>query len=504
MNQIETLDTSELYAAIDLGSNSFHMIIAREDQGQLKVIDKHKEIVRLRCGLDKDKFLSDEIIEKSIVALERFAQLIKNVPAKNIRVVGTNTLRNAKNSRKFLLAARKALGVNIEIVSGKEEARLIYLGVANDLPTSDEQRLVMDIGGGSSEYIIGSKREILNLTSTEIGCVTLTQMFFDKDIITPERMRNAVDYCRQVLRPYRRYLIQLGWDNAYGSSGTIRSIGSVLQANNWSENGITFDGLKTLRGELIKAGSAQDLELAGLKDDRRAVLAGGLAVLIASFEELNIQQLQISNHALREGLILDALGRSTEEDSRVESVKSMQKWLKVDKQQAQQVAQTARSFFNQVHNTWNLHDTEYDYPKLLNWASQLHECGIALSYKRYRNHSAYLVENSEMAGFTDQEKQMLGAMLLNHRGKFCMEAFEQLIEPHNQKLVFLTVLLRLAVRIHRGREQEFPEIWLEVEDENKLFLRFETGWLEDHPLSIMDLEIEAKRLAEAGFELSFS
>lgn len=503
MNQ-QLEDTNNLYASIDLGSNSFHMIVAREADGQLQIIDKHKEMVRLRAGLDKKYNLSKEIIEASAQALERFAQLIKNVPNRNIRVVGTNTLRNAKNSREFLLAARKALGINIDIVSGKEEARLIYLGVSNGLPSSDEQRLVMDIGGGSSEYIIGAKKEILNLTSTEIGCVTLSQMFFEKDIVTPERMRNAVAFCSQALRPHRRYLTQLGWENAYGSSGTIKSIASVLQANGWADKAITLEGLNILRGELIKAGSAQDLELDGLKDDRRSVLAGGLAVLIASFEELQISQLHISNHALREGLILDSLGRATEADSRLASVKTMQKWLKVDRQHADQVAQTARAFFNQVHTIWNLHDTEYDYPKLLSWASQLHECGIAISYKRYRQHSAYLVENTEMAGFSNQEKQMLGAMLLNHRGKFIFEAFEQLIEPHNKKLIFLTVLLRLAVRIHRGRDLEFPEVWLEVEDNYKLSLKFEENWLEAHPLSVIDLEIEAKRLAEGGFKLSFS
>jgi exopolyphosphatase/guanosine-5'-triphosphate,3'-diphosphate pyrophosphatase len=498
-----TSSDNDLYAAIDLGSNSFHMIVAREVHGQLQVVDKHKEMVRLRSGLDEQGNLTEDSVKSALECLARFGQLIKNIPQPNIRVVGTNTLRNARNSREFLIAARKALGINIEIISGKEEARLIYLGVAHGLPRSEEQRLVMDIGGGSTEYIIGHDFSNDHLTSTEMGCVSMTQAYFAEDIITAERMNQAITACRQILRPHRKQLTRLGWDNAYGASGTIKSIGLVLQENQWTDGAITLEGLQKLRGEMIKYGSAQDLSINGLKDDRKPVLAGGLAILIATFEELNIQQMQVSANALREGLVFDTLGRMFAEDSRQVSVNAMQQWMKIDLQQATHVAQTARMLFNQAHNIWQLRDKEYDYPKLLNWASELHECGMAISYKRYRHHSAYLVEQSDMAGFTNQEKQMLAAMMLNHRGKFIKEPFDCLMEPHNQKLIFLTVLLRLAVRIHRGRDLENPDILLVIEDDYSIHLKFDEGWLASHPLSQMDLEIEAKRLEGAGFKLSF-
>lgn len=499
-----TSSDNDLYAAIDLGSNSFHMIVAREVHGQLQVVDKHKEMVRLRSGLDGQNHLSSEAVTSAVECLQRFGQLIKNIPSQNVRAVGTNTLRNADNSRAFLIAARQALGHHIEIISGKEEARLIFLGVVHGLPSSEEQRLIMDIGGGSTEYIIGRGFSNDHLTSTEMGCVSLTNPFFDDDIVTADRINKAVASARQILRPHRRLLTNLGWDSAYGASGSIKSIGVLLQENGWAEGAITLDGLQKLRGEMIKAGSIQNLKLNGLKEDRRPVLAAGLAILIATFEELSIQQMSVSANALREGLVFDTLGRLFAEDSREASVRSMQAWMKVDTQQAHHVAQSARKFFNQAHNVWHLHDNEYNYPKLLDWACELHECGMAISYKRYRHHSAYLIEQSDMAGFTNQEKQMLAVMLINHRGKFIIDAFENLLEPHNKKLIYLTVLLRLAVRIHRGRDLEVPEILLVINEDNAVHLNFEDGWLQSHPLSLLDLEIEAKRLDAAGFKLSFS
>jgi exopolyphosphatase/guanosine-5'-triphosphate,3'-diphosphate pyrophosphatase len=495
---------SDIYAAIDLGSNSFHMIMAREVHGQLQVIDKHKEMVRLRAGLDADMNLNESAFHSAIECLTRFGQLIKNIPSKNVRAVGTNTLRNAKNSRAFLIAARQALGHHIEIIAGKEEARLIFLGVVHGLPRSEEQRLVMDIGGGSTEYIIGRGFSNDHLTSTEMGCVSQSQAFFADDVVTAETMNRAIAGARQILRPHRKILRQLGWDSAYGASGTIKSIGQILQENQWTDGGITLEGLQHLRQALLKAGSVQALKLNGLKDDRRPVLAGGLAILIATFEELGIANMQVSANALREGLVFDTLGRLFAEDSRETSVRAMQQWMRVDVQQAAQVAQTARMLFNQAHNIWQLRDSEYDYPKLLTWSAELHECGMAISYKRYRHHSAYLVEQADMVGFTNQEKQMLAAMLLNHRGKFVQEAFQNLLEPHNQKLVFLTVLLRLAVRIHRGRDLESPDILLVIENQTHIHLNFNDGWLSAHPLSQLDLDIEAKRLESAGFKLTYA
>ncbi len=496
----------KLYAAIDLGSNSFHMIIARESHGQIQIIDKHKEMIRLRAGLDKSGYLTPEAFSSAIECLKRFGQLLKNIPYHQVRAVGTNTLRNAKNSQKFLQEARKALGHGIQIIAGQEEARLIYLGVCHGLPHDDKQRLVMDIGGGSTEYIIGEGFQQKHLTSTEMGCVSITQKFFRDDEISEKKMVKAINRCRLTLRPHYMQLNHLGWQTAIGASGTIKAIGNILKENGWAKGEITLQGMNKIKQALIDAGSTQkaiDNGVAGIKEERIPVLAGGLAILIATFEELKIDQMQVSSNALREGLVFDTLGRINEEDTRESAVTSMQTWLKVDLKQAERIAETSKMLHRQAHNSWQLRDQDYSYAKLLEWTAKLHESGMALSYKRYRHHSAYIVENSEIPGFTQQEKQMLGAMLLNHRGKFILEPFEALTAPHNEKLIYLTVILRLAVRIHRGREDEMPNIILYIENDKDIHLEFDDDWLNQHPLTKMDLEIEAARLDAAGFHLTF-
>lgn len=496
----------KLYAAIDLGSNSFHMIISRESHGQMQVIDKHKEMVRLRAGLDAEGNLTPKAFEGAIECLRRFGQLLKNIPYSQVRAVGTNTLRNAKNSVEFLRQAREALGHEIQIIAGQEEARLIYLGVCHGLANIEEQRLVMDIGGGSTEYIIGEGFQQKHLTSTEMGCVSITQKFFDADEITEKKMAKAINHCRLILRPHRVTLSNLGWQTAIGASGSIKSIGNILKENGWTHGEITLEGMKQLKKALSEAGStsaAFENGIKGIKEERVPVLSGGLAILMATFEELQIEQMQVSPNALREGLIYDTLGRINEEDTREATVASMQNWLKVDVKQAQRVAETSNMLYRQAHNSWQLRDPDYSYPKLLKWGASLHEAGIVISYKRYRHHSAYIVENADMAGFTQQEKQMLGAMLLNHRGKFAPEVFNALNEPHTEKLMYLTVVLRLAVRIHRGREDEMPNITLMIEEQSNIHLEFEELWLKQHPLTKMDLEIEAGRLEQMGFKLTF-
>lgn len=498
------IDSNEdaFYAAIDLGSNSFHMIIARKSHGQIQIVDKHKEMVRLRAGLDHKNRLMDKAFEHGIECLKRFGQRIKEIPTENIRAVGTNTLRNAKNSKAFLDQAREALGHSIQIIAGQEEARLIYLGVAHGLPKSDEQRLVMDIGGGSTEYIIGQGIQNSHLTSTEMGCVSMTQAFFGKDQITLENMAKAITKCRQVLRPHVQQLKQHGWDCALGASGTIKSIGQILEQNQWSEGGITYSGLQKLCDTLIEAGSCEQAKIDGLKDERKPVLSGGLAILMATFMELDIKVMQVSSNALREGLIYDTLGRLYAEDARNSSVRALQKWMRVDQGHGEQVAQTALSLYKQSHNVWRLHANEYNFVQLLTWASQLYECGKAISYKRYRHHSAYLIYQSELEGFDQQEKQILSLLTLHHRGKFHCELFAEFDDELAKQLTYLSLILRLATRIHRGRDPEAPEVTLVILEDHQIQLHFENNWLEEHPLTRLDLENEAKSLIEAGFELT--
>jgi len=501
---IDSTDTvdSNLYAAIDLGSNSFHMIIAREAHGQMQIIDKHKEMVRLRSGLDNEGNLTEKAFQQGIECLERFGQRIKGIASENVRAVGTNTLRNAKNSREFLKQAKQALGHSIKIIAGQEEARLIYLGVAHGLPASDEQRLVMDIGGGSTEYIIGQHFENSHLTSTEMGCVSMTQNFFAKGKITEERMNRAISKSRQILRPHRAKLKKLSWDTAIGASGSIKSVGQILELNGWSDSGITLKGMQQLSRVLIEAGSADEIKLEGLKDERRPVLVGGLAILIATFMELKIERMQVSANALREGLVFDTLGRLYSEDAREISVKAMQKWMDVDTQQANHVAKTAKSLYKQAHNTWALRSADFDFKRILKWASLLHECGIAISYKRYRHHSAYLIAQADMAGFDQQDQNILSTMMLNHRGKFNLSVYEEMEDSLTRKIIYLTVLLRLSARIHRGRDLELAEPHMYITDQTHIHLEFEEKWLKAHPLTRLDLEIEAKQLDAIGFKLT--
>lgn len=495
---------NDLYAAIDLGSNSFHMIVAREVHGQMQVVDKHKEMVRLRSGLDKNGKINSKAFQTGIDCLERFGQRIKGIPNKNIRAVGTNTLRNAKNSREFLHQAKQVLGHSVQIISGQEEARLIYLGVMLGLPSDNEQRLVMDIGGGSTEYIIGKELENSHLTSTEMGCVSITEAFFANDKITDESFHQAVAHCRQILRPHRRTLEKKGWDNVIGSSGSIKSIGQILEINSWTESDINLQGMHELSKALIKAGSSRDAKIAGLKEERRPVLIGGLAILVATFIELNIRHMQVSQNALREGLLADTFGRLNKSDARDASVIAMQKWMKVDIEQAQAVAKTAKSLFKQARDTWQLRSDSFDIKRLLKWTCLLHEVGVAISFKRSRHHSAYIIEQADMAGFNQQEKQILSTLALNQRGKYNADSIADIDESVQPLMPYLIILLRLAVRIHRGRDLEEVDPLLRIEDDNQLYLQFAENWLDEHPLTRLDLESEAKLLERLGCQLHIS
>lgn len=492
-----------IYAAIDLGSNSFHIIIAREVHGVIQVINKHKEMIRLRSGLDKKGNLSPEAFTSAIACLERFGQLIKDIPCRQVRAVGTNTLRNAHNSHQFLKSAKKALGHEVEIISGQEEARLIYLGVSHSLPDNEEQRLVVDIGGGSTEYIIGKHFSNDHLTSTEMGCVSISQLFFAKNKVNETSLDNAITHCHQILHPHYQKLKKLGWDTAIGASGSIKAIANILEENQWSQKGITLKGMQSLSTKLIAAGSVEKANIKGLKEERVPVLLGGLAILMASFKVLKIEIMQISANALREGLIFDTLGRLHSKDAREASITSIQQWMKIDTQQANYVAETALRLYDQVNSAWKLHNPDYSYRKFLNWAAQVHEIGIALSYKRYRHHSAYIIENADLAGFSLQEKQILATMTLNHRGKFIKDSFTIFPQEHEEQLSYLTLILRLAVRIHRGRENENLAPLIYIKEKYNIHLTFRENWLDNHPLTKLDLDIEAAHLATAGFTLTF-
>ncbi|KPV41171.1 exopolyphosphatase [Thiohalorhabdus denitrificans] len=492
--------TAQTVAAVDLGSNSFHLIVARVRPGELKVLDRLKEMVRLAGGLREDRTLDPEVQEHALACLTRFGQRLRGLPADRVRVVGTNTLRSARRAGPFLERAEEALGHPIEIVSGMEEARLIYLGVAHSLAVGPtDRRLVVDIGGGSTELIVGDGYTPRRMESLYTGCVSLTQQHFSDGRITAERFRRAFLAASQELEPWGEAFRALGWDEAVGASGTIRAAAKVLTAAGWSEGGITRDGLERLRDALIRAGHADQLDLKGLGANRAPVFASGVAILLATFEMLGIERMGAAEGALREGVLHDLMGRIRHEDVRETSVAALAERYHVDAAQAERVAATAAHLLERAGPGWEL-DPDWAGP-YLRWAAGLHEIGLDIAHGGYHKHGAYVAANADLLGFTREEQDLLAALIRAHRRKFPGGPFKALPERWARPARQLAVLLRLAAVLHRNRRPlPLPELGADAR-KGTLRLRFPAGWLEEHPLTRADLEQEAAFLAAAGFSL---
>ncbi|MEM6533612.1 MAG: exopolyphosphatase, partial [Myxococcota bacterium] len=390
------LPASEVVAAVDLGSNSFHMVIARSDLGKLRILDKMRERVRLAEGLRSDGTLNGSAQKRAIACLERFGERLHDISATQVRVVGTNTLRSARNSSEFLPKLTKAIGHPIDIVSGREEARLIYLGVAHDVVEAKGKRLVVDIGGGSTECIIGEKLDPLRADSLHMGCVTYSRRFFPSGKLRAEYFKDAELAAAIELRSIKRAYRSVGWDHAVGSSGTIGAIHQILRANEFSD-GITWRGLEWLQRTVTSFGRANRIEISGLDPERKDILPGGLAILAAVFRSLKIDRMDASGGALREGVLYDLLGRASEDDIRDRTVESMASRYGVDTRQAARVEQTALRLLEQIKGVWELDGERAG--RFLAWAAKLHELGLALAYSGYHKHGEYLVEHSDMPGF---------------------------------------------------------------------------------------------------------
>ncbi|MBB1126344.1 Ppx/GppA family phosphatase [Thiospirillum jenense] len=491
------------FAAVDLGSNSFHLVIARSDGGTLQVLDRYKESVRLGEGLTDDKRLTPEVEQRALACLERMGQQLRDMRSSRVRIVGTNTLRQLRRDSRFIERAELALGHSVEVIAGREEARLIYLGVAHGLAIGDEKRLVVDIGGGSTELIVGQGFTPLLRESLHIGCVSLTRRFFANDRITARAMEKAELNCALELRPVRELFRQSGWHTATGSSGTIRAIAAVLAAEGWSndDDSINAEGLLRLREAMINTGRVSAIHFKGLTEDRRPVFAGGVAVLRAIFLNLDIKRMRVSDQALREGLLYEMLGRIQHEDVRERTVMTFCRRFDVDKDHAERVSQTALALFAQLRLPWQLNDPNA--PKLLSWAAHLHEIGLAVAHSQYQKHGAYLLSHADLSGFTRSEQDVLATLVLGHRRKLPMDTFMSLSGTARECTRHLCVILRLAVLIHRGRSasaKPTPEV---IAQNEHLTLMFPTGWLATHPLTRLELEEEAQRLITAGINLEF-
>ncbi|MDA0668155.1 MAG: Ppx/GppA phosphatase family protein [Planctomycetota bacterium] len=491
---------TRIAAAIDLGSNSFHMVVAASDEAGFKVLDRMKERVFLASGLGQRGALSEDSVERALTCLERFRQRLGDLPRTHVRAVGTNTFRAAKQPHNFLALAEEALGRRIEILSGEEEARLIYRGVRYDLG-AEGHLLDIDIGGGSTEIVCGNAMDDAHLAeSLSLGSAIWSDRFFADGKISRNRFHRAILEARHQVAPVRKSFLRHGHGRLTASSGTALSMARILKDNEFSDIGITLEGLSALHEDLLRFENLDDLKLVGLKEARRKTFLGGLAILIGVMQELEISTLGTSEGALREGLLQDLLGRLQHQDSRSKTVLAMMQRYAVDEAQAQGVAQTALRLGAAMKEVWGIGEEEL---RLLQWASQLHEIGLAVRHTGYHRHGAYLVRNSDMPGFSRTESQLLAFLIRNHRNSFHAKEMEELALPDQKRALHMTLILRLATQLHRMRREQ--PLALEAKAlQDGLQLRFPKDWLEQHALTDMDLQREAKIWQNADYTLRFS
>jgi exopolyphosphatase/guanosine-5'-triphosphate,3'-diphosphate pyrophosphatase len=498
MSESERIDT---YAAVDLGSNSFHMLVARREHGELRVIDRIKEMVRLGGGLDEEGQLDPVVQDRAFACLARFGQRLRGIPLDNLRAVGTQTFRRMKNANSFLMIAETALGCSIDIIAGREEARLIYLGVTQGVSGHEDRRLVIDIGGGSTELVIGEGLAPLETESIQWGCVSLTRRFFGDGLINPERWKEAERSVMADLQELRLRYLKTGWDIAIGSSGTIKAVEEICRQQGWIEKDINADALHMLRDRILEFETIDSVRLPGLTEQRQPVLVGGLLMLYACFRVLEIESIKVSPYALREGVLYDLLGRMDDQDPRNKTVGAFMTRYNVDPEQVRRVKETALATFDKIAKAMNLRPA---HRQLLGWAADLHETGLGVSHSRFQLHSGYLVENSDMAGFTRQEQLFLAALVRNHRRSIPAGFGDQLPTRLHEPLRMTLFCLRFACILCRSREDEaIPPIRLSSSD-RMITVSFPESWKEAHPLTMWDLQQETRDLEPCGLQFRVS
>jgi exopolyphosphatase/guanosine-5'-triphosphate,3'-diphosphate pyrophosphatase len=492
------MTTYDTLAAVDMGSNSFRLEVVRVSGDQLYPLDSLKETVRLAGGLTDDKKLDEATQAGALACLQRFGERLRGLSPEAIRCVGTSALRIAKNADAFIRKAEIALGHPIEIVAGREEARLIYLGVAHSLPASEDTRLVVDIGGGSTEFIIGQGLKPYERESLHMGCVNFTQRFFAKGVIDKAAMKTAEMAARVEVERIANTFSQANWQQAIGSSGTARALREILEQNGLSESGITADGLARLRSLLIKAGSADTLELAGLRGDRRPVIAGGFAIMSGLFAELGIEQMDVAETAMREGILYDLLGRFHKQDMREATVDEFMRRYHIDTRQAAHVKQAALTLLAATGA-----GSEND-ERFLDWAARLHEIGLSVSHGGYHRHSGYILENADMPGFSRSDQARLALLARAQRGvllKLPEFAADTAVSDNDRLLVWL---LRQAVILCRSRaDSDVPDVKVDASG-RRFRLALPEGWLEQHPLTQRALEEEAVHWHAVGIKYLFA
>jgi exopolyphosphatase/guanosine-5'-triphosphate,3'-diphosphate pyrophosphatase len=481
-------------AAVDLGSNSFRLQVGRVNDEQVYAVDSLREPVRLAAGLSPNGELDEAAQQRALIALKQFSQRLRDFPSAAVRAVGTNTLRAARNTAQVLPRFEEALGFPIEIVAGREEARLIYLGVAHGLAPSAERRLVVDIGGGSTEFIIGSGHAPQLTESLYMGCVSWSLRYFPEQRLNKSSMKRAEVAARIELEAIRKQFGSDSWSEAIGSSGTASAISDVLEACGWSESGISRSGLEKLRSAIIDSGRVAELDLPGLRDDRLPVLPGGVAIMKAVFDELDVRHMKIASGAMRQGILWDMIGRSRRKDTREATVSQFMKRYHVDTAQARRVERLAKKFYEQFSDGVN---HEYG-ARLLSWAARLHEIGLSVAHSGFHKHSAYIVSNADMPGFSRMEQQHTALLVRSHRG-----SIEKLRNRVSRETDWtLLVALRLAVLIYRSRSDKRLPRMPAAKGGSAYTLDIDAGWLDANPLTAAELRDEMASWRKLGVNIS--
>jgi exopolyphosphatase / guanosine-5'-triphosphate,3'-diphosphate pyrophosphatase len=480
-----TLQQQPILAAVDLGSNSFRLQIARVENDQLYMLDGLREPVRLATGITEDKRLDKPAQQRALVCLQRFGERLRGLPREAVRAVGTNSLRVAKNAPEFLQQAEAALGFPIEVIAGREEARLIYRGVAQGLPQTEGKRLVMDIGGGSTEFIIGTGMQPHKLESLYMGSVSYSVRYFPDGKINKSNLKQAELAARSEVQTIASEFSASHWNVALGSSGTASVLCDILEQNGYSDSGITREGLERLREQLLKAGDVNKLDLPGLRPDRVPVLPGGFAIMYAAFCELGIEHMHPALGALREGVLYDLLGRFHHDDMREVTVQQFMRRYHVDARQAARVTHLADLLARQFLDG-QISDED---SQLLTWAANLHEIGISVAHSGYHKHTAYILANADMPGFSRKEQKRLSLLALAHRGG--MDKLRGMLSTPEE--LAQVMALRLAALIYRNRGDVKLPVMQGHFSGTKFHLALAPGWLVQNPLTETALLEEIKQ-----------
>lgn len=491
-----------LLAAVDLGSNSFRLEIGRIEHGQIQRVDYLKEAVRQGGDLDAERNLSQDAIDRGIKCLARFGERLKGFPPIQVRAVATQTLREAKNRDVFVKLAQKALGYPIEVISGVEEARLIYQGVSRLLPQSYERRLVIDIGGRSTEFILGQQFDAMTTDSLRVGSVAWSLKYFADGQLSEVNFNRAEIAAESVLDMIADTYHANHWDVAYGASGTVGAVADVLASAGFAPDCIERAGLAWLKNTLIKAKSNEKLNLPGLKEDRKAVIGGGLAVLTAVFDTLKLEKLMVARGALRHGLLYDMLAEDSEaQDLRSASIKRLGLRFGINMQYAQHVSNVALFFFDAMLGASKTSEAEaYEMQKqrqLLHWAAMSHEIGCAISHSESHKHGAYILENTELMGFAQSELRTISLLVLGHQGKL------RKLEVDFENVLFMTSLIALRLAVIFCHSRHMPDLKnIQVKRSDKqILIQTPKTWENEFPQTRYLLEEEYLALQKIDWML---